>query len=92
MLGEDLFSGVFARPWALTQEASSFRDQERSQLTCALLSGRWKYLYRETAAHELYDLEGAGEGVDVLAGAAIPEAERDELMQNLRALGYVDEE
>lgn len=85
--------------------------------TYGLLQDRWKLIYRESGRHSLYDLEGAGEGVDVLAThpavaaemqahvesylsplATEPEAqdatdaEQEQLMDNLRALGYVDDE
>ena len=83
----------------------------------ALLSGRWKYVYDQTEANELYDMAGQGEGFDVSSenaevvssldritreilgrtrtvtdGEASSEAEAQELLNNLRELGYVGED
>ena len=63
--GEDLFSGRFARDFALTQESTRFHKGGEREETYAVLSERWKYV-RTGSGAELYDLEGAGEYVDVL--------------------------
>ncbi len=64
--GEDVLSGGFSRPFACVQRASQFA-RHKNPLECALVSGRWKLIQREDGPEELYDLEGAGESVDVLA-------------------------
>jgi arylsulfatase A-like enzyme len=115
--GDDLFSGSFQRDHVLTQQSSAFHNADRTGLKCALLTGRWKYVFQEDAANELYDLDGAGEGVDVLAenyevaiqleelvqallrkrlviqgGEAASDADQQELIDNLRELGYGGED
>lgn len=62
--GEDLFSGRFRRPHALTQESTRFHRGGEREEAYALLSGPWKYVRRGEDA-QLFDLAGAGEYVDV---------------------------
>jgi arylsulfatase A-like enzyme len=68
--GSDVLATDFERPHVLVQEASAFHGTSglpsERPARCALLEGRWKYLFAE-GGNELYDLDGAGEGVDVLA-------------------------
>jgi len=115
--GTDLFSGSFLRDHVLTQQSSAFHNADRTGLKCALFADRWKYVFQEDAPNELYDLEGAGEGADVLAenyevaahleglvqallhkrlviqgGEAASNAEQQELIDNLRELGYGGDE
>lgn len=78
--GEDLLSGHFARPHALLERtADELADGEEGR-QYALHTGRWKLIHRPSGRDELYDLEGAGEHVDVLAAnAALAGALRAEL-------------
>ncbi len=64
--GSDVLEESFARPFVLVEEASEFHGSAPREVRCALLEGRWKYLF-SSQGNELYDLEGGGEGVDVLA-------------------------
>ena len=67
--GTDVLASDFERPHVLVEEASGFHGTSarapETPARCALLEGRWKYLF-SAGGNELYDLEGAGEGVDVL--------------------------
>jgi arylsulfatase A-like enzyme len=116
--GTDVLAEDFARPFALTQQSSQFHRGKEQDLKCALVRDRWKYVYRSSGPAELFDLEGAGEGTDVLseneevaralraivedllarkpettsAAQATPDEELDELLDNLRDLGYVGDE
>ena len=64
--GVDVLAGGHGREGALTQEATSFRRREGPAGRYALVTPRWKYVYDLEEEHELYDLEGGGEGVNVL--------------------------
>jgi arylsulfatase A-like enzyme len=65
--GEDVLSGTFTRPHALVERTSDVLADGETGPVQALLSGRWKYVHRPGGRDELYDLEGAGEFIDVLS-------------------------
>jgi arylsulfatase len=116
--GEDLFAAPTPeRRGVLIQESTRFHGGAQRGRKLALYSERWKYLHREDGVDELYDLDGAGEGVDVAAdhpdvaqellaellvlladeretsvGELGSEEEVEELLENLRALGYLGDE
>lgn len=65
--GEDVLSGHFARAHVLLERTADELADGETGRQYALHTGRWKYIHRPTGQDELYDLEGAGEFVDVLA-------------------------
>jgi arylsulfatase A-like enzyme len=67
LVGADVLAPGFARAHVFTSEATEFHRGDRKPYACAVLTGRWKYARAGGGAGHLYDLEGAGEGVDVAA-------------------------
>jgi len=66
LVGADVLAPGFDRERVLTAEATEFHRGGVRPFTCAVLSGRWKYVHAEGASPSLYDLEAPnGEGHDV---------------------------
>jgi arylsulfatase len=117
--GADVLAPDFTRPHVLVEEAGfhgTAQAMAEDPARCALLEGRWKYLF-STRGNELYDLEGAGEGVDVLkdhwddavrlhakveellkrrpevqTGAPVSDEKAQQLLEDLKKMGYVGDE
>ena len=68
--GRDVLDPALARPGVFTAEATEFHRSKKRPYECALVTGRWKYVRAEGEPGRLYDLEGAGETVDVAAANA----------------------
>src|SRR5262249_33280568 len=73
--GADVTAPELARAGILTAEATEFRRGKKKPYECSFLTERWKYARVEGSAGKLYDLAGAGEGVDVSAANATVVAE-----------------
>jgi arylsulfatase A-like enzyme len=65
LVGADALAPGFARERIFTSEATEFHGGSRQDYACAVLSGRWKYVRGQGGTGRLYDLEGAGDAVDV---------------------------
>lgn len=80
LAGEDVLRPGFAREHVLTARATEFHGGDPQPYESALFSRRWKYVREEGAPGRLYDLDGAGEGVDVAAQHADIARELDTLL------------
>ena len=67
--GQDVLGTAPAREALLTAGSTELHGA-RAQLEVALVTPRWKYLRHANGPGELFDLAGAGEGVDVRADNA----------------------
>jgi len=88
--GEDVLSGSFARDHALVERSADEVRKTKLGRELALLTSRWKLLRRADGEVQLYDLDGAGEFVDVLSQhadvAARLQTELDEILARKPAL------
>jgi len=78
--GRDVLDPHLARPGVFTAETTEFHRGKKRSYECALVTGRWKYVCAEGEPGRLYDLEGAGETVDVSAEQAALARELDRLL------------
>lgn len=67
LVGADVLVPGFARERVFTSESTEFHKAEKRPYALAVVSGRWKYVRAEGQAGRLFDLEGAGEALDVAA-------------------------
>src|SRR5262245_3144712 len=65
--GSDVLDAGLARAGIFTAKATEFRRSGKRPYEFAIVTGRWKYVHEEGEPGRLYDLEGAGETVDVAA-------------------------
>jgi arylsulfatase A-like enzyme len=65
--GLDVLAPSCERAGVFTAEETGSRRGKKLRYECALETGRWKYVRAEGEPGRLYDLEGAGETIDVSA-------------------------